>query len=194
MPIISLASIVVAGLNFFFGMVAAPLWLIVLLLLWMHRDPVRKIPSAPLGIVSPVQGNVIYADSHPDPYLGRDAQLIKINMSFASVYSVRAAVEGKLMQQWLDQESEDEHDVAHALHIRTDEQDDVVVVLRPGRLFKNISCNANIGERVGSGHRCGYIRFGTVIDVYLPASARLQVKQGDKVKGGESLLAEFAPH
>jgi phosphatidylserine decarboxylase len=115
-------------------------------------------------------------------------------MSPTSVYSIRGAIEGKILQQWLDQESESKHDIAHAIQIQTDEQDDVVVVLRPGRIFKRLNCEANIGERIGQGHRCGIIPFGSDVDVYMPANAQLNVAIGDKVVSGESILAELSRH
>lgn len=194
MPFVFGSIVVVGVLNFTYGMVTTPLWFLVILLIWLYRDPLRKVPALPLGIISPVEGTVILAEKHPDPYLGRDAQLVRIEMSLTSVYSIRSAVEGKILQQWLDQESEGEHDVAHALHIQTDENDDVVVVLRPGRLLRRLNCDANIGERIGQGHRCGIIPFGSVVDVYLPESSHLNVKVTDEVISGETIIADFAPH
>ena len=192
MPLIFGAVIVAGVLNFAYGIYGVPLWLVVLLLIWLYRDPVRTVPSSPLGVISPVEGTVIVAESHPDPYLGRDAQLVRIHMSATSVYSIRGVIEGKIIQQWLDQESEGKHDVAHAIQVQTDEQEDVVVVLRPGRIFKRLSCNANIGERIGQGHRCGIIPFGAEVDVYVPNDAKLNVKSGDEVTSGESILAELS--
>lgn len=192
LPLIVGVTVIIAVLNFIFGAMITPLWLLVLFCAWLYRDPIRQVPSLPLGIISPVEGVVIVSENHPDPYLGRDAQLISIQMAITSVYSLRSVIEGKIMQQWLDQESESEHDVAHALHIQTDENDDVVVVLRPGRLFKRLSCNANIGERIGQGHRCGIIPFGAKIDVYLPLTASVNVSKDDIVVGGETVLAELS--
>ncbi|MGD8811861.1 MAG: phosphatidylserine decarboxylase, partial [Thioalkalispiraceae bacterium] len=73
----------------------------------------------------------------------------------------------------------------------TDEKDDVIVVLRPGRVFKRLSCDANIGERVGQGHRCGIIPFGSVIDVYLPVTSHINVTIGQSVTSGETVLADI---
>lgn len=194
MPLIFGSVVIIGVLNFVYGFYIAPLWLLVLLLMWLYRDPIRKVPASPRGVISPVEGTVSVAEAHPDPYLGRDAQLVRIHMSPASVYSIRGAIEGKILQQWLDQESTGQHDVAHAIQIQTDELDDVVVVLRPGRVFKRLSCVANIGERIGQGHRCGIIPFGAEVDVYVPANAKLNVESGNKVISGESILAELPVH
>jgi phosphatidylserine decarboxylase len=47
------------------------------------------------------------------------------------------------------------------------------------------------GERVAVGERIGLIRFGSRVDVFLPLSAHVQVKPGDRVRGGETILARF---
>ena len=193
-PVIFAGLLVAGVMSFAYGLYAVPVWLLVLWVVWLYRDPVRNVPSSPLGVISPVEGTISIAEPHPDPYLGRDAQLVRIHMSPTSVYSVRGAIEGKILQQWLDQESESKHDIAHAIQIQTDEQDDLVVVLRPGRIFKRLNCEANIGERIGQGHRCGIIPFGSEVDVYVPANAQLNVAIGDKVVSGESILAELSPH
>lgn len=194
MPFVFGSIVVVGILNIAYGIVATPLWVVVILFIWLYRDPLRKVPASPLGIISPVEGKVTFAEKHPDPYLGRDAQLIRIEMSLISVYSIRSVVEGKILQQWLDQESEGEHDIAHALQIQTDEKDDIVVVLRPGRLLKRLNCDANIGERIGQGHRCGIIPFGSMVDVYMPENSHLNVKVGDEVVSGETVIADLVHH
>lgn len=190
-PIIMAAAVIAGVMSLAYGIWASILWLPVVVLTWLFRDPLRRVPSCPLGLLSPVEGNIKISEGHPDPYLGRDAWLIRIAMPITAVYSVRGIIEGKLKQQWLDQESEDEHDVAHALHIQTDGGDDVIIVLRPGRYFKRLSCEVSIGERVGQGHRCGMIMFGADVDIYLPPDANVKVQSGDKVVGGETILAEL---
>jgi len=190
--IIFLLSLVVAVLQYFVGHYAAILWCVPAALLWLYRDPYRALPSDPLGIVSPVNGEVILAEAHPDPFLGRDAFLFRISMSLTDIFSIRSVTEGKIVQQWLDPEDDDDvRSLAHAIQIQTDEADDVMVVLRPGRFFKQLSCDAVIGQRIGQGHRCGIIPFGSCVDIYVPADSRIDVKEGDIVEAGTSLLASL---
>lgn len=193
--LIFLLSLVVAALTQFISQFAAILWLVPLVLLWLYRDPHRTLPSDPLGIVSPVNGEVIIAEAHPDPFLGRDAYFFRISMSLTDIFSIRSVTEGKIIQQWLDPEDDDDdRSLAHAIQIQTDEGDDVMVVLRPGRFFKQLSCDAVIGQRIGQGHRCGIIPFGSCVDIYVPADSRIVVKQGDFVEAGTSLLASLKHH
>ena len=193
--LILLTSFIIAALQHYVSHYAAVLWCVPLLLLWLYRDPHRALPSDPLGLVSPVNGTIIIAEAHPDPFLGRDAFLFRVSMSLTDIYSIRSVTEGKIIQQWLDPEDDDDQrSLAHAIQIKTDENDDIMIVLRPGRFFKQLSCDAVIGQRIGQGHRCGIIPFGSCVDIYVPAESIIKVKVGDIVSAGTSLLATLKPH
>jgi len=58
-----------------------------------------------------------------------------------------------------------------------------------GLLARRIVFNKKVGDRVGRGERVGLIKFGSRVDVVLPAAAAIQVKVGDHVAGGSSVLA-----
>lgn len=174
---------------------ALVLWIFPLILLWLYRDPHRTLPSEPLGIVSPVSGTVILAESHPDPFLGRDAFLFRISISITDIYSIRSVTEGKIIQQWLDpEEDDDDRSLAHAIQIQTDEGDDIMIVIRPGRFFKKLSCDAVIGQRIGQGHRCGSIPFGSFVDIYVPDTSTIKTNIGDHVEAGITFLASLKQH
>lgn len=193
--IILLSSFVVAVLQHYVTPFLAVLWLVPVVFLWFYRDPHRPLPSDPLGLVSPVDGTVIYAQAHPDPFLGRDAFLFRISISLTDIFSIRSVTEGKIIQQWLDPEdTDDERSLAHAIQIKTDEDDDVMIVLRPGRFFKQLSCDAVIGQRIGQGHRCGIIPFGATVDVYVPVTSSIKCSLGDRVKAGTTRLASLRHH
>ena len=193
--LILLTCFVIAALQHYVSHYAVVLWCVPLLLLWLYRDPHRALPSDPLGLVSPVNGTVIIAEAHPDPFLGRDAFLFRVSMSLTDIYSIRSVTEGKIIQQWLDPEDDDnQRSLAHAIQIKTDENDDIMIVLRPGRFFKQLSCDAVIGQRIGQGHRCGIIPFGSCVDIYVPAESIIKVNVGDIVSAGTSMLATLKPH
>jgi len=73
--IILFSGFVVAVLQHYVSPYAVVLWFVPLVLLWLYRDPYRSLPSDPLGLLSPVNGTIIIAEAHPDPFLGRDAFL-----------------------------------------------------------------------------------------------------------------------
>lgn len=193
--LIFILSLIVAALQHYVSHYAVVLWLLPLVLLWLYRDPHLALPSDPLGLVSPVNGTVILAEAHPDPFLGRDAFLFRISMSLTDIFSIRSVTEGKIIQQWLDPEDDDdERSLAHAIQIKTDENDDIMIVLRPGRFFKKLSCDAVIGQRIGQGHRCGIIPFGACVDIYVPTESIIKANVGDSVEAGTSLLASLKHH
>ena len=193
--IIIFSSFIVAALQHYVSIYLAVLWIVPIILFWFYRDPHRPLPSDPLGLVSPVNGVVIVAKPHPDPFLGRDAFLFRISMSLTDIFSIRSVTEGKIIQQWLDPEdADDDRSLAHAIQIKTDEGDDVMIVLRPGRYFKQLSCDAVIGQRIGQGHRCGIIPFGSEVDVYVPADSSIKANIGDRVEAGTTRLASLKHH
>lgn len=183
-----------------YGPVSAPLWLLVLVLLFLFRDPARKVPAVPLGIVSPVDGNVVAIDTVDDAYLDRQALRIRIRMGFTSVYSAHSPLEGKVLQQWLGApgRAADANDTAgaadgkyvqYAQWIQSDEQDDVVMVIETSLRSPRPRCYVQSGERIGQGQRCGFIRFGSQVDVLIPLESRVAVTVGDAVLAGSDIIA-----
>lgn len=193
--IILLSSFFVALLQHYVSQFAAVLWCVPVVLTWFYRDPHRALPSDPLGLLSPVNGTIILAEAHPDPFLGRDAFMFRISISLTDIFSIRSVTEGKIIQQWLDPEdADDDRSLAHAIQVKTDENDDIMVVLRPGRFFKQLSCDAVIGQRIGQGQRCGIIPFGAYVDVYVPVSSSIKSNIGDRVEAGTTRLASLKHH
>ena len=193
--IILLCSFLIALLQHYITGYAVVLWCVPAILIWFYRDPHRDLPSDPLGLLSPVNGTIIIAKEHPDPFMGRDAFMFRISISLTDIFSIRSVTEGKIIQQWLDPEdTDDDRSLAHAIQIKTDENDDIMIVLRPGRFFKQLSCDAVIGQRIGQGYRCGIIPFGACVDVYVPISSKIKVSIGDRVEAGTTRLASLKHH
>ncbi len=193
--LILFSSFVIAALQHYVSQYIAVLWCVPVILAWLYRDPHRTLLSDPLGLLSPVNGTIILAEPHPDPFLGRDAFLFRISVSLTDVYSIRSVTEGKIIQQWLDPEDNDnDRSLAHAIQIKTDEDDDIMLVLRPGRFFKQLKCDAVIGQRIGQGHRFGIIPFGSCVDVYVPMNSRIKANVGDRAEAGTTRLASLKQH
>jgi phosphatidylserine decarboxylase len=185
-----------------YGLISIPLWLLTLGLLFLFRDPARKIPAVPLGVVSPVSGKVVAVDTVYDAYLDREAVRISIKMGFTSVYSTRSPMEGKVVEQWLGSplrvtpvdsaviaETAAEKTLSYAQWIQNDEQDDVVLIIETSPHSARPQCYVHSGERVGQGQRCGFIRFGSRVDVLIPVGSRTSVAVGDAVLAGTDIIA-----
>ena len=177
-------------LHLFSWKLAVPAWLAVAWLLIVFRDPPRKIPSKPLGIISPVDGKVLTVEQTEDSYLKRRALRIVIKMRWFDVYSLRSPTEGKVADTWFSAVHK-RHTASATLWIQTDEKDDVVTSILGGFWLWKPTCQTQSGERVGQGQRCGFMRFGSKVELMLPQSAVARVEPGDVVTSGESIIANL---
>ena len=185
---------------------AAPLIAVAVLIPYLFRDPERRVPPAPLGVVSPVDGRAVMAGEVDDPFLGRKAIKISIPMALLGPFVMRSPIEGRVMQQWYLPEGLDPNllinvDAAllarepdarqgrYAMWVRTDEQDDVVIALRGALISQRLRCGVQVGERIGQGQRCGLIQLAACADVYLPANSRIEVAQGAALHAGSDIIA-----
>jgi phosphatidylserine decarboxylase len=195
---IVISGLVAALVHYTLGWLwALPLWALFLLVVQFFRDPPRRIPATPLGVVCPADGRVIAVDEAHDPYLKRPAKRISVFMNAFNVHVNRSPTEGKVMERWyrpgrffnasLDKASYENE--RNALWIQTDEGDDIVVVQVAGLIARRILCDKQPGERIAQGERYGFIRFGSRVDTYLPANSQMNVELGDKVKAGSDIVA-----
>jgi phosphatidylserine decarboxylase len=169
----------------------APFWLLGLLILFMFRDPRREIPASPLAVVSPVDGRISAIEKLHDPYLDRQALRVQLDMFRSGVYTARSPVEGKILEPGANNQRRLPPEAPHGVWIRTDENDDLVVVMNRGPLGNPPKCDVRYGERVGQGQRCGYLHLGGRIQLYLPENARVVVNINDQVRGGEDVVAHL---
>ncbi len=199
-PLVVGVTLAAALISWFTGWaVAAPFWVLAALGAFLFRDPHRSVPALPLGVLSPVDAVVNAVGVTADPCLQREALRIRLCMNLAGAYSLRAPIEGKVAQRWQERlignrcsegDANDEYD-DYGIWLQSDEQDDVVLLLPGGLPFRHPRFYAHAGERVGQGQRCGYIRFGSRVDLLLPRSARVDVEVGQRVRAGESVLAHL---
>lgn len=194
---IAIALAVAAVLQFLLGMiVATPFWMGSLLLIYLFRDPVRDVPSSPLGVVCPVDGKIRSITVTKDPFLDRDAIQIFIKMSRFGPYFIRSPAEGKIVRQWVAGDAGSEITkidprANFAMWVQTDEQDDVTVIVRGSIFGMRPYYFMQAGQRVGQGQRFGMLRFGSKVFVYIPVSSRILSNQGDQVSGGTDIIGSL---
>jgi len=184
--------------HFINPVIALLFWVTMPVLAYYYRDPERIIPSKPLAIVSPVDAKVVAVDTLPNPYIEGDSIRIELKLASSDIFRVRSPAEGKIMKAWLllpgdplPQLQGPVSSLRISHWIQTDEGDNIVVSIhKRSRLF-HPTCEIQTGERIGQGQRCGMIEFGAIMDVYVPADARLEVVVGDKVKSGSQILAHL---
>ena len=174
-------------------------WALAVLVIQFFRDPPRAVPLQPGIAVSPADGRVLLVQKARDPYLEREALKISVFMNVFNVHSNRSPVEGVVKQRWyqggkflkasLDKSSDENERMAVWIHM--DDGTEVTCVQIAGLLARRILCYANSGDRLRRGQRYGFIRFGSRVDLYLPAGSTPRVSIGDKAIGGETVFAEL---
>ncbi len=162
----------------------------IFLVVFLHRDPERRIPAQPLAIVSPVYGVIASVTEVSDPYLERKAKCIRIEMRPWDIFSLRSPIEGKVMNQWSRSDTSDSlMQTSYAFWNQSDESDDVVTSIHLRKPKWRYRFYMQSGHRLGQGQRCGFIYFGSAVEVLVPADVKLQVDTGQCVRSGESTLA-----
>jgi phosphatidylserine decarboxylase len=181
------------------GWLAAPIWalpacLLAVFFLWFFRDPERVIPDAAGAVVSPGDGKV--TDVSSVMINGRARTRISIFLSVFDVHVNRSPMAGVIREvryhkgKFLNamNPASAEHNEQNAVTVEGEGQT-IVFKQIAGLLARRIVFTKTIGDRVQRGERVGLIKFGSRVDVLLDASAKLEIKVGDRVKGGSSVLA-----
>lgn len=172
---------------------AVALALLFFVLVLVFRDPRREIPSAPLGVVSPVDGRVVEVGLADKGVLQGEAHRIRIRIDALGTYTARAPIEGKIC----DLRSVDDERVAeyqtNALWLQTDEGDDVVLQFDGYRLGLAPRSFVRFGERVGQGQRCAYLRLVRYAELHLPIESQVLVQPGQVLVAGSDLIGKV-PH
>lgn len=179
---------------------AMPVWLIALPLvlaaffMWFFRDPNRTIPQGPGEIVSPGDGLVTEAE-WIETVNGSRLRL-SIFLNVFDVHVNRSPVSGVVKVSELRKGAF--MNAMKAESVLNNEQTLVTIDAGgyevsfkqiAGLLARRIVCNLKVGDRVERGQRIGLIKFGSRVDVLMPAAADLKVKTGMRVKGGTTVLA-----
>ena len=173
---------------------AIPLLLLAAFLLWFFRDPERHIPTVLGAVVSPGDGKV--TDVSLVTAGGSPLNRISIFLSVFDVHVNRSPIAGVIRDvryqrgKFLN---------AMGAHSADQNEQNIVTVQGEGRtvIFKQIAgliarrivFNFKVGDHLACGQRVGLIKFGSRVDVLFDRDAAIQVKPGDRVKGGATVLA-----
>jgi phosphatidylserine decarboxylase len=192
-------ALALVGVAVFMGWMAGPLWtlpacLLALFFLCFFRDPERTIPGSAEAVVSPADGKVTDVSS----ILVDGAQRTRISI-FLSVFDVhvnRSPLAGVIRQvhyqrgKYLNAMNPASAEL-NEQNVVTLESNGQTIIFKQiaGLLARRIVFNKKVGDWVERGERVGLIKFGSRVDVLLDAAATMQIKVGDRVKGGASVLA-----
>jgi len=195
-----LAALVGRFITAIAGILFAVWVLFALFCLWFFRDPNPSVPLDAQVIVAPAHGKVDMVDETEETdFMGGPCRRISIFLSVIEVHVQKAPVAGSIMHlkhtpgrfmSALKQESA-AHNENLLVGFDSNEQpgEKIAVRLIAGVLARRIVPWIAPGDEVARGERISLIQFGSRVDTYLPLTTRLCVKPGDKVRGGETVIA-----
>jgi phosphatidylserine decarboxylase len=181
------------------GWLTSPGWAIIPVLLaafflWFFRDPERVIPADPGAVVSPADGKV--TDVSTVKVDGQSYKRISIFLNVFDVHVNRSPVSGVIRGihyqkgKFLNAMNPACADCNEQNTVTLDGEGHSVIFKQiAGLLARRIVFTKKIGDTVQRGERVGLIKFGSRTDVLLQPSAEIEVKVGDRVKGGSSIVA-----
>ena len=170
--------------------------------LYFFRDPTPQVPTIPNAIASPATGKVDVVDETTEmEFMGGPCQRISIFLSVIDVHVQRAPVTGRLVfhkhkeGEFLSATradcSEHNENVLLGFLPRDYSGQKLGVRLIAGLIARRIIVWSATGEEVNRSERISLIQFGSRCDVYFPLNAKVHVKLGDRVKGGETIIGSF---
>lgn len=178
---------------------AAPLLLLAGFFLFFFRDPERIVTDTPAAVLSPADGRVLVAGR----VTGQSAppgtwQQVSIFLSPMDVHVNRIPVGGRVTRvqyhpgSFLPAYRTDAGDLNEYTEVWVDHGGQPIVFRQiVGILARRIVCRAREGDVVKAGDRFGVMKFGSRMDVFVPATATLLVQVGDRVVGGVTVIAKL---
>lgn len=166
---------------------------------YFFRDPVRQSPAEHNLIVSPADGRILRIEKTGElQFMGSEAWKISIFLSVFDVHINRSPYAGSVLYNRYiagkfhpayreDASSGNERNL---IGLET-EHGKLLVVQIAGLLARRIVCWIKPGDKVERGDRIGMIKFGSCTELYMPLHVEIKVKEGERVRGGETILGEF---
>jgi len=168
---------------------------IALFMAFFFRDPDRKIPEDADVIVSACDGRVTRIEEN------ENGKLISVFLSPLDVHINRAPIAGRVKKVIYKPGKKMPATSEQASHLNErnsliieNERITVTCTQIAGILARRIVCWKKPGDNLEKGERFGLIKFGSRTDVLMPSSVEITVKVGDRVKGGETIIARLKNH
>ena len=178
---------------------AAVFAILTLFCIYFFRNPHRIIPSGEDIVISPADGKVMYiTPATPDEYCDEEMIKVSIFLNIFNVHINRVPISGQVdflksttglyLSAYKPEVSE--KNTRKYLGLMT-HWGKILVVQISGLVARRIVNRAQMGEFFQSGDRFGLIRFGSCTELYLPKNCEIKVVPGQKVKGGETVIAKL---
>jgi phosphatidylserine decarboxylase len=193
-----LGGLALSLLSWYFGGPAYGLIFLVLpgFFLFFFRDPERHHHSPDSAVISPADGRVMVAGAPTGTPPPGNWRQITIFLSPMDVHVNRMPVSGRVTAvkyhpgRFLPAYRADAGDLNEYTEVTIDHDGQPIVVRQiVGILARRIVCRAHEGDRVEAGSRFGVMKFGSRMDVFVPAASTIHTQVGAKVRGGVTVIA-----
>ena len=171
---------------------ASPVVVLCILKFLLFRDPGRSVPPLPLAVLAPIDGHILKIESGDGAMLPGRGSRIAIRTNHFGAYTVRSPIEGTILDVRKQAGKAGLPGMPSGLWVRSEEDDDVVLLFPVERFGLAPKAFVRYGERVGQGQRFAYLRLAPRAEVYVPETAEIRVREGDRVLAGSTVLAELA--
>lgn len=172
---------------------------LMIFMFFFFRDPERVIPEGEDIFVSPADGKIIMIDEvKEDRYLKINLRMVSIFMSPLDVHVNRSPCEGRVksviyspgrfLSAFKQEASLENENITMILNT---EYGDVIVRQVAGFLARRAVCRVKEGDTLKRGERFGIIKFSSRVDLFLPLNAAIRVRLGERVRAGETIIAEL---
>lgn len=197
-PYITVPVLLALGAAAFgFWYVAAGLLFVALFMAYFFRDPKRVPPSDPDVIVSPADGRVTRIG--PSVAGADSPTVISIFLSPLDVHINRSPIPGKIVDMKYSpgkflMATNEKASLVNEQNALTIQGEKITVVCTQiaGILARRIVCWKEKGDSLGLGERFGMIKFSSRTDVLLPANVEVMVKEGQRVRGGKTVIGRIS--
>lgn len=196
--LVTLLAAYLVSINWLRMLIQLAAIVLLILILQFFRNPKRKTIPNDGHIIAPVDGKVVVVEEVFEKEYFNDKRIqVSIFMSPVNVHVTRYPLggivkfskyhPGKYLVAWHPKASEENERTTIVIDNKT--YGEVLYRQIAGALAKRIVNYAKVGDKVVQGTDAGFIKFGSRVDVFLPLTADIKVKVGQKVKGGIDVIA-----
>jgi len=171
----------------------------ILFVMMFFRNPKRRLFNEEGAIIAPADGKVVVIEETTENEYFKDRRLqVSIFMSVKNVHINRTPISGqvkyfkyhpgKYLLAWNPKSSTENERTTYVIE---DEDDNMEILMRQiaGTVARRIKFYVEEGDEVTQGAEFGFIKFGSRVDLYLPLDSKVEVNIGEKVKGGQTVIA-----
>ena len=196
LPILTSFFVCWLGTGFFgLSIVSIILFILFLIILYFFRDPDRIIPNEE-GILSPADGKIISIEKSKDSeFTENEMTRICIFLSIFDAHIARSPIKSSVIEtRYFPGEFHFANSIKAienerlCVHLKSNLNENFVLILYAGFIARRIVSYINTSSNLERGERVGIIKFGSRVDIYVPIDYATNLKTGDNVVAGETVL------